>query len=58
MNELDETAVEMADAAPFFTSINDARRYVRAQMPGESEAIVDGVVDGLLRHQRRAQMPQ
>jgi hypothetical protein len=51
--ECDEVAEPMRENAPRFTTLDQARQYVRSLMPDESCTVIDNTAESLLASQRR-----
>lgn len=53
MSECDEVAASMSDKAPHFATFDEASRWVRARMPGESMTVIDNTAESLMASQRK-----
>lgn len=57
VTECDEVAASMSDKAPHFDTFDEASRWVRARMPGESMTVIDNTAESLMVSQRKPDAP-
>lgn len=57
VTECDEVAASMSDKAPHFATFDEASRWVRARMPGESMTVIDNTAESLMASQRKPDAP-